>query len=549
MSIIRRVANGASAFVIACSSLVTLAFPLTAYAEVQTCTWTGDAVAIPEVNHLAFSLPGNWANCNDGVPLAGDIIRFDNADVPAAPAEGTAPTVLTNDLNVALGGVETYLSTSDKYNVYIDTLKFADGAYFQATSAPAQGSSRLYLTVGTVAAGSTNVSSGPVTGLGSLDIKTTGLNYGSLTITGSLTAGDGVYISKSTTTFSGTLTLLNGAYLSVSANAATLDVTFPIVVGGGSGTDKPEIGIQGYQKYDSTTKKWSKESSTVTFSGNLTLNNDLDVMADSYNTLTTVKFTGTTTGSGKITRNENSVGVLITPSGELKNEVKTTALDGDVVSGSTGAYVTVQQNETATLNGKRESVSVQPGGVLKGGGTIVGYLGVNEGATVAPGNSPGCITSDELNLEGTYLFEIGGTEACTGYDQLKVLNASSQDDAVTIDDTSAVLTTSLYNNFAPKKDQVYVIIDQAGDKAVTGTFKDLPEGATFEQNGIVFKISYKGGTGNDVTLTVQSVPAVPDTGFAFNTAQPAVLLAVMTALSAAIVLSARRANKLKSARR
>ena len=47
--------------------------------------------------------------------------------------------------------------------------------------------------------------------------------------------------------------------------------------------------------------------------------------------------------------------------------------------------------------------------------------------------------------------------------------------------------------------------------AVSGTFSGLAEGATINLSGVVFTISYVGGDGNDVVLTVMAVPAVPTT--------------------------------------
>ncbi len=51
-------------------------------------------------------------------------------------------------------------------------------------------------------------------------------------------------------------------------------------------------------------------------------------------------------------------------------------------------------------------------------------------------------------------------------------------------------------------DGVFNIIRNNSGAAVVGTFLNLPEGATFVANGIGFRISYVGGDGNDVTLTV-----------------------------------------------
>lgn len=184
-------------------------------------------------------------------------------------------------------------------------------------------------------------------------------------------------------------------------------------------------------------------------------------------------------------------------------------------------------------------MTVYKGGTLKGKGTITGLLYVNSGGAVAPGNSPGCLTSDTLSLSGEYQFELGGADPCTGYDQLIVKNASNSSMAVDFGAGTATLTTSRYNNYTPKQGQVFVIIDQAGTAAVNGTFKDLPEGATFTQNGVVFKISYVGGDGNDVTLTVQNQPTAPDTGVEILRANPA-LIAGATLMGVIVMLGLAR---------
>ncbi len=54
----------------------------------------------------------------------------------------------------------------------------------------------------------------------------------------------------------------------------------------------------------------------------------------------------------------------------------------------------------------------------------------------------------------------------------------------------------------------FVIINNDGTDSVSGTFSGLPEGATFDANGQLYRISYAGGTGNDVVLTaLQQVTA------------------------------------------
>ena len=60
--------------------------------------------------------------------------------------------------------------------------------------------------------------------------------------------------------------------------------------------------------------------------------------------------------------------------------------------------------------------------------------------------------------------------------------------------------------FAPASNNIFRIIDNRGSNAIMGTFAGLPEGARFAEmfGGDAFRsaITYLGGDGNDVVLTV-----------------------------------------------
>jgi len=68
---------------------------------------------------------------------------------------------------------------------------------------------------------------------------------------------------------------------------------------------------------------------------------------------------------------------------------------------------------------------------------------------------------------------------------------------------------------APVAGTTYVIIDNRTATPIGGTFTNLPEGAILDAGGFRLRISYKGGDGNDVTLTVVQ-PAKRWTGAANN---------------------------------
>lgn len=149
---------------------------------------------------------------------------------------------------------------------------------------------------------------------------------------------------------------------------------------------------------------------------------------------------------------------------------------------------------------------------------------------LAPGHSPGCITAGAgLKEYGTYEAELGGTTACTEYDQVKV--TGTIDLGGTNGNAVGKLQLNLFNGFKPAAGNSFTLIDNDGSGAVVGTFAAMAEGSTFTADGIVYKISYVGGDGNDVVVGVQNVPITPDTGFAMIPANP--LLSVLMASASA----------------
>src|SRR5439155_993910 len=55
----------------------------------------------------------------------------------------------------------------------------------------------------------------------------------------------------------------------------------------------------------------------------------------------------------------------------------------------------------------------------------------------------------------------------------------------------------------------FTIIRNLGGQPITGTFDQLADGSLLTLNELVFKISYRGGTGHDVVLTVVQTSAPP----------------------------------------
>jgi hypothetical protein len=141
------------------------------------------------------------------------------------------------------------------------------------------------------------------------------------------------------------------------------------------------------------------------------------------------------------------------------------------------------------------------GGQLQGNGALLGpVLGdVSPGTATAPGR----LTIDTYTSypDAALEVDLAGTSAGSTYDQLVVLSFLSL--------TGPGFQQSLDVNlmFDPSIGQAFRIIDVRSAAAVEGSFQSLPEGSSFLAGNTQLRITYRGGTGNDVVLTVVPEPA------------------------------------------
>jgi hypothetical protein len=147
------------------------------------------------------------------------------------------------------------------------------------------------------------------------------------------------------------------------------------------------------------------------------------------------------------------------------------------------------------------------GGVLAGTGTITGRLNVSGSAQLRPGTSPGILTLSDANqqLAGTLYIELNGTTPGTGYDRVSATTSGVAFNALQLGGNLVVSIGAPL----PVGATLTIIDIGGGNQATGGAFTGLPEGATFTVQGYVLQISYVGGTGNDVTLTVVSNSGLP----------------------------------------
>ena len=230
-------------------------------------------------------------------------------------------------------------------------------------------------------------------------------------------------------------------------------------------------------------------SLTSVSAGNV-LNLPIDVQTNAVS-ISNVSINGALSGTGPIALGGNGGGVVYltgshTYSGTLSTPSSYAYL---YLNGATLPSASVTGNNELLLygNGTLGPVNV--------GGYFIFSPGPNDGAA-----GPGILNTGNLTLTGlTQLYmDINGATPGTGYDQINVTGT------VTLGNANLYLT--LGSSFVPSLGQQYVLVNNDGADAVSGTFNGLPEGATITVSGYQFQLSYHGGNGNDITLTSTLVP-------------------------------------------
>ena len=141
------------------------------------------------------------------------------------------------------------------------------------------------------------------------------------------------------------------------------------------------------------------------------------------------------------------------------------------------------------------------GGTIGGGGGYTGDRNVDNGGNFSSGGG-GSNTQTVSNFiqraTGTFIEQIGGSPGPFG--QLIVTGS------VILDGT---LRVGLFNGYVPRLGDSFRIIDNQGTSPVFGRFANADELGVVMAGAYGFRVTYKGGTGNDIVLTVITTNQAP----------------------------------------
>jgi autotransporter-associated beta strand protein len=119
--------------------------------------------------------------------------------------------------------------------------------------------------------------------------------------------------------------------------------------------------------------------------------------------------------------------------------------------------------------------------------------------TLAPNGSPTIAGNVTIGSGGRFAVRLNGPDAGSQYDQLNVSGT------VTL---AGELDVSAGPDLPPGC--AFTIINNTGAGAVNGTFLNKANHSTFTTNSYNWRITYTGGTGNDVVLSPYHVPAISE---------------------------------------
>ena len=461
--------------------------------------------------NLTLSNTGNAAAFTGGLTISSGAVRVasDEVLVGGTVTLGSATLDVTGDTTI-----DNAIVASGASRLQIDGAVTLSGALSGTSTLEKTGDGTLTLTnTGNEAgmSGQIKVSGGTleIADDDVLSSATLELAGGTLHVTAATTIDNDIYISaNSIIAIDADVTLTGGmsasGSLQIAADTSTLTLTnidhyddlgdnIELVSGTLAVADGAALG-HGNLTLDAGTTLVVNASTSISNAINLNGDATIEVGSGAVATLTGSVDNGglIKSGSGTLVVNSDDTheaATIVTAGtlqvdGTMANTADVTVEDGAVLCGNGSIGV-------SDITGAFGAVTVESGGTISAGADgDIGSLTLNDGLTLA---------------EGATLFaELQGTTAGSGYDQVGVQGA--------VDVTDSILTFHL--GYTPTLGDSFTLIDNDGSDAITGTLtidgSAKAEGDVFLSGSTVLEVSYTGGTGNDLTLTVVGATPVID---------------------------------------
>ncbi len=361
--------------------------------------------------------------------------------------------------------------------------------------------------MGTGGAGTNIANAGVFIGQSSALVRSTGTgaSAGSITILG--TGGSGTDSNRGVVIFSSGLVSSGDGAVTISGTATDA-----------SGTGQDGINLQSSGQLNTTGTASVLLTGTAgnTSSFGITLQNPSSLtltgatntlVADSVN----IDTTGGTIAAGANTvtvrpqtggttinlAGADAVGTLGLTDAELDRITAGTISIGDANNGAISVSGDITRSAATVMNlTGGGAISFAGGQFVSGGGNV----NLNAGTTIGVVGSGAGVQPDVVTAGGSLSFGSGddlsivinGTTADTQYTQFDV----SVDSVMNLTGLDLVLS----GGYMPTAGDSFTIVDNSGSGTTTGTFNGLPEGTLVNVKGTIKKITYVGGTGNDVVL-------------------------------------------------
>jgi len=238
---------------------------------------------------------------------------------------------------------------------------------------------------------------------------------------------------------------------------------------------------------------------SVTGSSDLTLDGDVRLNGFGIDTTGNLAIDGGLTLDADATIAHSGTTVLSDPIGGAFSLMK--AGDGTLqITDRTFAGTLFAGSGTVELPNGLAGLVFVDGGTIRATGTLdAGVQGSSGGGSLVLGSGPAAVASAGdvfFDPAMTLHMDLNGNDAGTGYDQLRVTAADGS-----VDLAGATLDLSL--GYSPAVGTQFTLVDLVeSTSTLTGGFANFDEGHIVTVDGTPLSISFAGGDGNDVVLTV-----------------------------------------------